>query len=72
MTDEAVDILRRAGLFHDVMDALLERIQHHLDRRAEGAVQVGAAVYNTDTLLGLTAAAEAILKDWNVKISEGE
>lgn len=72
VTDEAVDILRREGLFHDVMDALLERIQHHLDRRAEGAVQVGAAVYNTDTLLGLTAAAEAILKDWNVKISEGE
>lgn len=70
VTDEAVRILEEAGVFPEVMEALLQKIQHHLDRRAENRLKIGAAVYQGERLLGLTETAEKILKEWNVQIPE--
>lgn len=70
VTDEAVQILRGAGLMDPVMEILLQKIQHHLDRRAEQEIRIGAAVYMKDVLLGMTESAEHILQDWNVNVLE--
>lgn len=48
------------------MDSLLTEIQHHLDRRAGGAYQIGAVVFsNQYGLLGRTDTAEEMIKVWN-------
>lgn len=61
-TDECIAILERAGLRQAVFSTLLPRIQHHLDRRAAGALRVGAVLFsNTYGLLGETEGARRIL-----------
>ncbi|MGN1383294.1 MAG: cobalt-precorrin-5B (C(1))-methyltransferase CbiD [Eubacterium sp.] len=68
VTDEAVRILEEAGVFEAVMQILLEKIQHHLSRRAVKELEIGAAVYQGERLLGLTVTAEQILQEWKVQI----
>ncbi len=67
VTDEAVRILEEAGLFSEVMEALLKRIEHYINRRAENAMEIGAVVYNGEQLLGMTESAEKILSEWGVR-----
>ena len=58
-TDEAVGILREAGMLSQVMERLLCRIQKHLDRRAGEDVQIGAVIFSNEYgLLGMTKQAE--------------
>ncbi|MCH4006026.1 MAG: cobalt-precorrin-5B (C(1))-methyltransferase CbiD [Eubacterium sp.] len=70
VTDEAVRILEEAGVFDEVLQIMLQKIQQHLNRRAEDSLEIGAAVYQGERLLGLTETAEKILKEWEVQIPE--
>lgn len=64
-TDACIELLDGAGLRAQVMDSLLAAIQLHLERRAAGAYEIGAVVFsNTYGLLGQTAQAEEILRQW--------
>ena len=64
-TDGCLAVLEKAGLKEPVMQSLLAAIQEHLDRRAAGALQIGALLFSNESgLLGMTAGAEELLKMW--------
>ena len=64
-TDACLDILDAAHLREPVMASLLTAIQLHLDRRAAGAVKVGAVLFsNRNGPLGQTKIADTLLKLW--------
>lgn len=64
-TDACIALLDGAGLRGPVMDSLLDAIQRHLERRAAGAYEIGAAVFsNAYGLLGQTEQAREILRQW--------
>ncbi len=64
-TDAGIEILDEKGLRQAVLDRLLDAIQLHLERRAAGAYDIGAAVFsNAYGLLGLTERAKEILERW--------
>lgn len=64
-TDACIAVLDGAGLREPVMDALLEAIQLHLERRAADAYQVGAVVFSNEYgLLGQTKTVKGIMKGW--------
>ena len=68
-TDGCLAILERAGLRQAVLQSLLAAIQEHLDRRAAGALQIGALLFSNESgLLGMTGEAELILKQWRTGI----
>ena len=47
------------------MQSLLTAIQEHLDRRAAGALTIGALLFSNESgLLGMTDQAETMLKQW--------
>ena len=55
-TDGCLAVLEAAGLREAVMESLLPEIQAHLDRRAGGALRIGAILFsNVYGLLGETA-----------------
>ena len=61
-----VELLDGAGLRDTVLNSLLDAVQRHLERRAAGAYQVGAAMFsNQYGLLGVTKQAREILSIWN-------
>lgn len=63
--DGCLAVLEKAGLRETVMESLLARIQQHLDRRAAGALQIGALCFsNTYGLLGMTESARLLLDQW--------
>ena len=65
-SDACLALLDSVQLRKPVMDSLLTEIQHHLDRRAGGAYQIGAVVFsNQYGLLGRTDTAEEMIKVWN-------
>lgn len=64
-TDGCLDVLDRAGLRQPVMERLLREIQAVLDRRSSGRCRTGAVLFsNVCGLLGRTAEAEALLREW--------
>ncbi len=64
-TDACLDLLQTAGLLPQVMDAVLKKIQFHLDRRAAGRFQTGAVVFSNERgELGRTAGAKEIIQAW--------
>ena len=64
-TDACLVILDEAGLRAAVLESLLEAVQLHLDRRAAGALAVGAVLFsNQSGPLGQTKTADALLKKW--------
>ncbi len=64
-TDACVALLDGAGLRRAVLDSLLSAIQLHLERRAAGAYDIGAAVFsNVYGPLGMTERAKEILEGW--------
>ena len=68
-TDGCLAVLERAGLRQAVLQSLLVAIQVHLDRRAAGALQIGALLFSNESgLLGMTGEAELILKQWRTGI----
>ena len=47
------------------MESLLFAIQEHLDRRAAGALKIGALLFSNESgLLGMTDQAASILRQW--------
>ena len=64
-TDACLEILDAAGLRGPVLQSLLAAIQLHLDRRAGGAVRVGAVLFsNQHGPLGQTETAARLLDEW--------
>ncbi len=54
-TDQCIALLDGAGLRQPTMELLLHRIQYHIQRRAAGAFQAGAAIFSNEYgLLGWT------------------
>ena len=65
-TDACLELLDSGGLRDTVLNSLLDAVQRHLERRAAGAYQVGAAMFsNQYGLLGVTKQAREILSIWN-------
>ena len=64
-TDGCLAVLEKAGLKEPVMESLLFAIQEHLDRRAAGALKIGALLFSNESgLLGMTDQAASILRQW--------
>ena len=62
-------VLSAAGLRLAVLESLLKAIQEVLDRRAAGALQIGALLFSNESgLLGMSAGAETLLRKWESKI----
>lgn len=60
-TDEALDLLNKAGLLKAVMDILIDKIEYHVEHRAYPGLDVGVILYsNTYGLLGKTKKAEEL------------
>ena len=65
-TDDCLDLLDRAHLREEVLQRLWPAMQFHLDRRAGGALDIGAVVFsNVYGLLGMTETAKKILEELN-------
>lgn len=67
-TDACIALLQKEKLWEAVRDSLLQAIQKHLDRRANGKYKVGAVLFsNVYGALGGTEKAEALLHGWREK-----
>lgn len=63
--DACIELLDAANLREPVLASLLEKIQFHLERRVQGAFEVGAVMFtNRFGPLGATPQGEAILRKW--------
>jgi len=63
--DACIGLLKDAGLLEPVMASLLEKIQYHLERRAQGAFAVGAVTFSrVYGELGATDEGERIWNRW--------
>ena len=64
-TDGCLEILKNARLCKPVMESLLREIQTVLERNSGGTCRFGAILFsNVYGLLGKTAEAEALLREW--------
>ena len=64
-TDGCLEILKNARLCKPVIESLLREIQTVLERKSGGACRFGAVLFsNVYGLLGKTAEAEALLREW--------
>ncbi len=64
-TDGCIAVLDAAGLRERVMDSVLRAVQTHLDRRAAGALIIGAVTFSNEYgLLGMTDTAARLLDAW--------
>ena len=62
-TDEALDAVKRHGVWQETLDELMERIQFYLDHRSYQQIQLGAVVFsNVHGYLGQTPQAENLMK----------
>lgn len=52
-TEDALDILTKAGILQPAMDVLMQRIQNVLDRKADGRIHISCILYSST--LGLLA-----------------
>lgn len=67
--DGCIAVLDEAGLRAPVMAGILAAAQEHLERRAGGAMTVGAVIFsNTYGTLGATPAAERLLREWGAEL----
>lgn len=64
-TDACIDILERAKLKEKVMKSITGAISAQLEHRVRGEMKIGAVIFsNEHGLLGITSAAEELLKTW--------
>ena len=64
-TDGCLAVLEKANVRAPVLQGLLREIQAHLDRRAAGALRIGALLFSNESgLLGETDGAKALLEQW--------
>ncbi|MBR1457636.1 MAG: cobalamin biosynthesis protein CbiD, partial [Oscillospiraceae bacterium] len=64
-TDGCLAVLETAGLREPVLASLLQAIQSQLDRRGACTLPVGAILFSNEYgLLGLTAGASRLLREW--------
>ena len=63
--DACLALLEAVGLRGAVLESLLRAVQLHLDRRAAGALRVGAVLFSNEYgELGATSGARELLKEW--------
>ena len=63
-TDECIALLDGALLREAVLQSLLAAVQRHLDRRAAGAIRLGAVTFSNEYgLLGCTEGAKELLRE---------
>lgn len=61
-TDEAVTLLKQAGILGQTMEILLQKIEYYLKKRAFDGIMTGAVVFsNMHGLLGMTKDADALI-----------
>ena len=61
-TDEAVTLLKQAGILREVMDILLAKIEFYMQKRVFDGIQIGAVIFsNMHGLLGMTKEAETLI-----------
>ena len=66
-TDEAVELLKSAGLLEGVMSRLMERMEFYASHRTGGAFPCGVITFSQKHgILGRSACAEEILQNWNI------
>ena len=64
-TDGCLAVLEKANVRAPVLQSLLREIQAHLDRRAAGALRIGALLFSNESgQLGMTDGAKALLEQW--------
>ena len=64
-SDGCLAVLEEAGLKEAVLQSLTAAIQEALERRAAGALQIGALLFSNEYgLLGVTSGAETLLREW--------
>lgn len=64
-TDGCLSVLERHGLRAPVTASLVRAIQTHLERRAAGALTIGAVTFSNEFgLLGMMDKAARLLADW--------
>ena len=62
-TKEACEILKELGIEKQCFRYIVDRIKYHLEKRAEGELEVESMIYmNEYGVLGTTEGAEALLK----------
>lgn len=62
-TDEALEILQKAGLLRETMDCILEKMDFYLNKRSCGQIPVGAVIFsNVFGYLGETKTAGEVKK----------
>ena len=70
-TDGCIAILDEKGLRQPVMEGLIAAMQHHLERRAGGAMRVGVVVFSNEYgLLGQSEAGAALLREWSEQLKK--
>lgn len=63
-TDEAIEIMKEAGILEDSMKQMLDKIQFYLDHRANGRICTGAVVFsNMHGYLGCTDTADRLIEN---------
>ena len=66
-TDEAVELLKAAGLLEGVMSRLMERMEFYANHRSGGVFPCGVITFSQKHgILGRSACAEEILQNWNI------
>lgn len=69
-TDEAVAIMKQAGVLDRAMDIACRKIRYHLQRRSGGRIRTEAVLYSQkEGLLGMTGGAGQMLEALRRKIS---
>lgn len=64
-TDACLDVLERTGIKAPVLERIACAIQHQLERRVNGALDVGAVIFSNKTgLLTCTQTAQRLLNEW--------
>ena len=63
-TDDALEVLDRAGLIPAVSDLLMEKIEYHMNHRTGGSIRTSAVMFSSVYgLLGKTSLADAMLDE---------
>ncbi|MDD4668747.1 MAG: cobalt-precorrin-5B (C(1))-methyltransferase, partial [Candidatus Methanomethylophilus sp.] len=62
-TDDALEVLEKAGVQKDVIDLILPKIEFHMNHRTGGRIVCGAVVFSSEYgMLGMTESAPGLIK----------
>lgn len=62
-TDEAIRIIKEAGKFNEVFKSVMDKIEYHLSKRADGIKNIGLITFSNEWgIVGKTSKADDILR----------